>query len=187
MMTLTPPGGQTHLLAFTTCRRFNGRFYLRPNRIEVVVDTEGLALEPGETLGSRRVSIYTAGANREALLATARRSHQSESSAAAVPVLRRTGWCSWYCFGPRVTAQHVLDNLDAIAKQMPGLKYVQIDDGYQPRDGRLARDRQRPSAATCRACCKQIRDAGLRAGDLGGAVHRRGRARTSSSSIPTGS
>ena len=42
-----------------------------------------------------------------------------------------TGWCSWYCFGPRVTAQNVLDNLDAIAKKIPGLSYIQIDDGYQ--------------------------------------------------------
>ena len=42
-----------------------------------------------------------------------------------------TGWCSWYCFGPRVTAQQVLDNLDVIAKSTPSLKYIQIDDGYQ--------------------------------------------------------
>jgi alpha-galactosidase len=46
-----------------------------------------------------------------------------------------TGWCSWYCFGPRVTAQQVLDNLDAIVKKIPGLTYVQIDDGYQPAMG----------------------------------------------------
>ena len=45
------------------------------------------------------------------------------------------GWCSWYCFGPRVTAQQVRDNLDVIAKQIPGLKYIQIDDGYQPAMG----------------------------------------------------
>jgi len=30
-----------------------------------------------------------------------------------------------------VTAQQVLDNLDVIAGSVPGLKYVQIDDGYQ--------------------------------------------------------
>jgi alpha-galactosidase len=42
-----------------------------------------------------------------------------------------TGWCSWYCFGPSVSAQQVLDNLDVIAKSVPALRYVQIDDGYQ--------------------------------------------------------
>src|SRR4029453_915559 len=46
-----------------------------------------------------------------------------------------TGWCSWYCFGPRVTAQQVLDNLDFISRNIPGLKYIQIDDGYQPAMG----------------------------------------------------
>jgi alpha-galactosidase len=45
------------------------------------------------------------------------------------------GWCSWYCFGAQVTAKQVLDNLDVIAKTMPGLKYIQIDDGYQPAMG----------------------------------------------------
>src|SRR5579885_1136951 len=44
MLTLTPPAGKTILLGFTSCRRFNGRFYLRPKSIEVVLDTEGLAL-----------------------------------------------------------------------------------------------------------------------------------------------
>jgi alpha-galactosidase len=41
------------------------------------------------------------------------------------------GWCSWYCFGPRVTAAQVLENLDVISQKLPNLKYVQIDDGYQ--------------------------------------------------------
>ena len=34
-----------------------------------------------------------------------------------------------------MTAQQVLDNLDFIAKHTPGLKYIQIDDGYQPTMG----------------------------------------------------
>ncbi len=46
-----------------------------------------------------------------------------------------TGWCSWYCFGPKVTAAQVLENLDVIAKTIPRLTYVQIDDGYQPAMG----------------------------------------------------
>ncbi|MGH9386506.1 MAG: alpha-galactosidase [Vicinamibacterales bacterium] len=43
-----------------------------------------------------------------------------------------SGWCSWYCFGPNVTAKQVLSNLDVIARDIPGLRYIQIDDGYQP-------------------------------------------------------
>jgi alpha-galactosidase len=34
MMTLTPPGGETMLLGFTSCRRFNGRFSCVRNRLK---------------------------------------------------------------------------------------------------------------------------------------------------------
>jgi alpha-galactosidase len=133
MMTLTPPGGETMLLAFTSCRRFNGRFFLRPNSIEVVLDTEGLALAPGETWELEEFT-FASGPNRAALLAKlAGRIDQNH------PPLRfkapPAGWCSWYCFGPRVTAKNVMDNLGAIVKDAPQLKYVQLDDGYQPAMG----------------------------------------------------
>ncbi len=133
MMTLTPPGGPTHLLAFTSCRRFIGRFYLRPQSIEVVVDTEGLALGPGESWDLEEFS-YTSGRDRAALLgalaARINRNHPPLKFAAPP-----AGWCSWYCFGPRVTARNVMENLAAIAASVPQLKYVQLDDGYQPAMG----------------------------------------------------
>lgn len=42
------------------------------------------------------------------------------------------GWSSWATFGPEVTAKNVADNADWIVKNAPQLKYIQIDDGYQP-------------------------------------------------------
>lgn len=52
------------------------------------------------------------------------------------PMLRTemipTGWCSWLVYGPEVSAQNIYDNLAAIKRQGLELKYVQIDDGYQP-------------------------------------------------------
>src|SRR6266496_3307013 len=42
MMMLTPPEAATHLLAFTSCRRFIGQFHLKDSILQVVVDTEGL-------------------------------------------------------------------------------------------------------------------------------------------------
>jgi alpha-galactosidase len=122
MMTLTPAGGETMLLAFTSCRRFNERFFLRANSIEVVLDTEGLALAPGESWDLEEFT-FTSGPNRAALLSKlAARIDQNH------PPLRfkapPAGWCSWYCFGPRVTAKNVMDNLGAIVKDAPQLKYV---------------------------------------------------------------
>ena len=128
LMTLTPPGGDTLAFAFTSCRRFQGRFYLRPGRFEVVVDTEGLDIGAGAAWDLEEF-FFATGA-RQAMLArigdAIAKNHPS-------PIFRPepAGWCSWYCFGPRVTSQDVLANLDAIAKQIPALKYVQIDDGYQ--------------------------------------------------------
>lgn len=133
MLTLSPPEGDQQLLGFTSCRRFNGQFYVRPGRLEVVLDTEGRELRPGEAWPLEELS-YGSGRDREALLA-----ELAGRLAANHPPLRfpapPSGWCSWYCFGPRVTAKQVLDNLDVIAKTIPGLEYIQIDDGYQPAMG----------------------------------------------------
>jgi alpha-galactosidase len=133
MMTVTPPGGPTSLLGFTSCKRFSGRFYLRPRSIEVVVDTEGLALAPGESWDLEEF-YYASGPSRPALLAKL-----ASRIDANHPPLKfakpPAGWCSWYCFGSRVTAKNVMDNLAAIEKDAPQLKYVQLDDGYQPAMG----------------------------------------------------
>ena len=133
MMMLSRTANVHHLMAFTSCRRFIGQFYLRGGSLQVVVDTEGLEVKPGESIRLEDFIFQTAK-DRELLL-----EGLATHLVANHPPLRfakpPTGWCSWYCFGPRVTAQQVLDNLDFIAKQSPGLRYIQIDDGYQPAMG----------------------------------------------------
>jgi alpha-galactosidase len=133
MMMLTLPEGGKHLLAFTSCRRFIGQFYLRGSSLQVVVDTEGREMRPGEAWELEEFT-FRSGPDREQLLAAlaARLIINHPPLRVATPP---TGWCSWYCFGPRVTSQQVLDNLDFIARNTPGLKYIQIDDGYQPAMG----------------------------------------------------
>jgi len=133
MMTISPPAGGHVLYAFTSCRRFAGQFYLRPSSLQVVIDTEGREIRPGETWTLEEFTIRS-GSNREALLAGLAR----QLVVSHPPILNRTpptGWCSWYFFGPRVTAQNVRDNLNFIATNAPQLKYIQIDDGYQPAMG----------------------------------------------------
>ena len=133
MMMLSPSLRDNHLLAFTSCRRYIGQFYLNNPSLKVVIDTEGAELKPGETWQLEPLT-YQSGSDREQLL-----DNLATQLVANHPRLRfptpPTGWCSWYCFGPRVTAKQVLDNLDFIAKHTPGLRYVQIDDGYQPAMG----------------------------------------------------
>lgn len=133
LLTLTPPGKETSLLAFTSCARFSGKFVIRGSTLQAVVDCENLTLNANETWPLEELMV-TSGSDRAALLAAV-----GDRIAVHHPRLRLgserssppTGWCSWYCFGPRVTAQQVLDNLDVIARSFPSLRYVQIDDGYQ--------------------------------------------------------
>jgi len=131
LLTLTPPAestGGSHVFAFTSCARFSGRFEIAGATVRAVVDCEGLALAPGESWPLEE--LFVAKGDRSALLddvAARLAKHHAPLTSAKPP----TGWCSWYCFGPNVTSQQVLENLDVIAKSMPMLKYIQIDDGYQ--------------------------------------------------------
>ena len=129
LLTLTPAAGDARVFAFTSCARFSGRFEVTASAVRAIVDGEGRTLAPGETWPLEELMV-TSGRDRTALLAAV-----ASRLAANHPPLKTatppTGWCSWYCFGPSVTAAQVLDNLDAIARQLPALKYIQIDDGYQ--------------------------------------------------------
>jgi len=129
LLELSPPQGDHRLIAFTSCRRFDGKFYLRPGSVQAVVDGEGLALGPGEAWDLEELT-FASGPERDRLRAAlAERLVRNHPPArTATPP---SGWCSWYCFGPHVTAAQVLANLDVIAREVPGLKYIQIDDGYQ--------------------------------------------------------
>jgi alpha-galactosidase len=133
LVSLSSSDSEHVVIAFTSCKKFIGRFYLRDGSLEAVIDTEGLTIAPGESWkleelmlveGSRREKYFEAIANRINI-------NHPHRQFRPIP----SGWCSWYCFGPRVTAQQVLENLDVIAKDLPGLTYVQIDDGYQPAMG----------------------------------------------------
>jgi len=138
LLALTPPGADTTILAFASCARFSGRFIARNpstslragSSLSVVLDCEGLTLRAGESWPLEELMV-TSGSDRAKLLAMLGDRMATHHPPAPHPSTPPTGWCSWYCFGPRVTAQQVLDNLDVMAKSYPGLKYVQIDDGYQ--------------------------------------------------------
>ncbi|HKF20103.1 MAG TPA: glycoside hydrolase family 36 protein [Candidatus Angelobacter sp.] len=129
LLTLSPPAMPSLILAFTSCRRFIGRFFLAKGSIQAVVDTESLELAPGETWEMEELMVDQRQHRPELLAAVSARVAKNHARRLFQPV--PTGWCSWYCFGPRVTAEQVLQNLDVIAQKLPGLKYVQIDDGYQ--------------------------------------------------------
>jgi len=130
MLTLQLPQNNRLLLATTSCNKFISRFSFDAKRLRISLDCENLVLQPGETWNLEEF-LATASTDREKnydRLIEAISKHHPRLKHDPVPM----GWCSWYCFGPKVTAKNVSDNTNWIAKNLPQLKYIQIDDGYQP-------------------------------------------------------
>lgn len=130
LMTLRPGPGQVVLLGFTSARRFVGRFAFDARTLSVTLDGEGLELPPAGKWELEPLLVLEGTDHNpllERLAAELNRNH--------APIFRRpvaTGWCSWYCFGPGVTATQIRGNLAWAKQHFPGLRYIQIDDGYQP-------------------------------------------------------
>ncbi len=171
MLTLTPPGSETRLLAFTSCRRFSGRFYLMPGRIDVVLDTEGLEIAPGETWDLEE--FMTASGERSELLDTLANRIVQNHPPQRFPA-PPAGWCSWYCFGPRGhrqpgTRQSRCHRQDRSRASSTFKSTTAISrrwaTGWRPGKAFGGDLRQRVEADS---------HARLRARHLGGALHRRG-------------
>jgi alpha-galactosidase len=126
---LSPEASEHILLGFASCRRFTGEIRLGDGEYEIVLDGENLILKPGESWKLEEFCFKT-GFDRELLLE--QYAERIELAHSRLPVKEiPTGWCSWYCFGPSVREEDIFANLEAIAKDLPELKYIQIDDGYQ--------------------------------------------------------
>ena len=130
MLMLSPGESDRILIGFASCRRFNGKFHFNAERLQAVLETENLELRPGQAWELEDL-VVRAGPARDRLLETLASAIEKNH-----PRLRHepipTGWCSWYCFGPKVTARNIAENLGWIATNLPALRYIQIDDGYQP-------------------------------------------------------
>jgi alpha-galactosidase len=158
LLTLTPPGQNHLLLAYTSSKRFAGRFYLRNGSISAVVDMEGLAIQPGESVALEGF-LYLEGTDRAALLnMLADKLNANHPHRSFKPSPR--GWCSWYSFARDTTAEEVIDNLEVIKTRVPELKYIQIDDGYQPAMGDWL-EPGKSFGGGVQDVLKKIREAGL--------------------------
>ena len=145
------------LLGFTSCRRFIGRISYNAHRLLISFDAEGLELKSGESWqmedfivlkGNDRGKLFDLLANEIA------KNHPPRKTK-TIP----TGWCSWYCYGPAVTHQIIEDNLNRFSESLPELKYIQLDDGYQPFMGDWLDEN--PAYGNLQKTLKAIRDKGF--------------------------
>lgn len=122
------------LYGATSCNSYSVEFRFNRGKFEVAQILEGRKVSPNEEIKLEGYCILD-GADRNAVLERLSviivNSHKMRAYS-EVP----DGWCSWYCYGPRVTEESIFKNLNS-AKELgvKGMKYIQIDDGYQPHMG----------------------------------------------------
>ncbi len=132
LLHLSPSPNDQYLLGFSSANRFVGKFYLSADTIKVVMDLENLEMPAGATWQLEDFFMQK-GDSRNTLLNDFATAIEKNHPRLKIPFPR--GWSSWSAFGPEVTAKNIYDNLAEIKKKFPGLKYVQIDDGYQANMG----------------------------------------------------
>ena len=130
VMTVSIKKDENMLFGFTSCHRFIGRISYDARQLQISIDAEGLVLKPGESWELEDF-IILAGEEAGKLfdqLATEISKNHPPRKIKTIP----TGWCSWYSYGPDISYENIEENLNRFAIVMPELKYIQIDDGYQP-------------------------------------------------------
>ena len=152
------PRESSILLGFSTCRRFSGEFRFNTERLDVVLDIEGLEVGIGETLELEEFFFATGESREDVLSAFGRRigMNHPRLTYSEIP----TGWCSWYAYGPNVTESDIFNNLATIKARIPQLKFIQIDDGYQKHMGDWLK--QHPNfPSPLKDLCLRIKDEGF--------------------------
>lgn len=132
MLILQPENSDELLMGFNSAFRFIGKFYLSADTIKVVMDLENILLKAGASVQLEEFSLLAGKNSNDLKTVFANRiNYFHPRLQSKIPA----GWCSWYCFGPDVTAKNIDDHLIYIKKNIPQLKYIQLDDGYQPHMG----------------------------------------------------
>ncbi|MEI8036936.1 MAG: glycoside hydrolase family 36 protein [Verrucomicrobiota bacterium] len=158
LLTISPAHDSSLALAFTSCNKFIGRIGFNSSRLKGFLDTEGLTLPPGATWQLESFGVF-AGANRdEAVAAVAEKIQQNHPR--TLPVTPPTGWCSWYTFYEEVTVPDIERNLAFSKENLPQLRYIQIDDGYQSKMGDWL-ETGKAFGGNIKTVLKQIKSAGF--------------------------
>ena len=122
-------GENTVLIGAASCNRFRTEIRMNSKQMQVVQCLENIEFDAGKEI--RLEDMVILQGERNAILnefaGIIRRNHPVKEYA-EMPV----GWCSWYCIGPDISEKDIFDNLKVIREKTPELRYIQIDDGFQP-------------------------------------------------------
>lgn len=122
-------GKNTVLIGASSCNRFRTEIRVNAKQMQIVQCFENLQFNAGEEIALEDMVILT-GERNEILdkFAEIIAKNHPVKKYCEMPV----GWCSWYCIGPDISEKDIFDNLKVIKEKTPELKYIQIDDGFQP-------------------------------------------------------
>ncbi|MGI6689683.1 MAG: glycoside hydrolase family 36 protein [Christensenellales bacterium] len=155
LMLLSPTQYDRALMAFSSCHRFMGEFRFKNNYIEIVMDCEDIAIQPGETWRFEEFCVFF-GQNRDVLfgeLAEQINKNHPPRKCPEIPF----GWCSYHAISG-IKANEIYNQARAMKKRIPELKRIQIDDGYQSATDWLIPN---PAAgAATKEICAHIREIG---------------------------
>ncbi|HIZ55645.1 MAG TPA: alpha-galactosidase [Firmicutes bacterium] len=121
------------LIGYSSAARFCGKIHFNGEKIILEQDLGGIEVNPGETICLEEIMLAE-GNDRELLLEQLGNRLAKHHPYPEYPVMP-TGWCSWYYYGGGVTQEDICSNMDAMQRQLPALRFVQIDDGYEARIG----------------------------------------------------
>ncbi|MGN0522580.1 MAG: glycoside hydrolase family 36 protein [Eubacterium sp.] len=122
-------GENTVLIGAASCNRFRTEIRVNSKQIQIVQCLENAKFNAGEEICLEDMVILTG--ERNTVL-----NEFAEIISKNHPVKKYfempVGWCSWYCIGPDISEKDIFNNLKVIKEKTPELKYIQIDDGFQP-------------------------------------------------------
>lgn len=126
---LVGEGENTVLIGASSCNRFRTEFRINSSEIQIVQCLENTEYSENDRIDFEEM-IVLKGKRNEILSRFAKaiaKNHPTQKYF-EMPV----GWCSWYCIGPDISENDIFENLKIIKEKTPELKYIQIDDGFQP-------------------------------------------------------
>lgn len=122
-------GENTVLIGAASCNRFRTEIRVNKTQLQIVQCLENLKFEKDEVICLEDIVVLKG--ERNTILkkfADIICENHPVKKYCEMPV----GWCSWYCIGPDISEKDIFDNLKVIEQKAPELKYIQIDDGFQP-------------------------------------------------------
>lgn len=123
-------GGYYGTIGFVTFEECFGGIILSENgNFSAYASLEENFVYPKQTIKTDKCWIFVQRNNKDVLSVYGKRIAKENKVQKRVDL--PTGWCSWYYYGPKISQEKILENMQqAKAHKLP-IKYIQIDDGWQ--------------------------------------------------------